>query len=82
MTEYFEPEMGQAIFGQPYQGLGCPGKPGRAAGAIVQKEDHPKLYQMYQDGYLNSEIGQRFGVSGTTAGKLIRKYEASMGGGQ
>ena len=82
MTEYFEPEMGQAIFGQPYQELGCPGKPGRAAGAIVQKEDHPKLYQMYQDGYLNSEIGQRFGVSGTTAGKMIRKYEASMGAGQ
>jgi len=24
MTEYFEPEMGQAIFGQPYQELGCP----------------------------------------------------------
>ena len=57
-------------------------KPGRAAKAIVQKEDYPKLYQMYQDGYLNSEIGQRFGVSGTTAGKLARKYAASLEAGQ
>jgi hypothetical protein len=24
MIEYFEPELGQAIFGQPYQELGCP----------------------------------------------------------
>ena len=65
-----------------YEDLPKGRKPGRASHAIVQKEDYPKLYQMYQDGYLNSEIGQRFGVSGTTAGKLIRKYEASMGAGQ
>lgn len=55
---------------------------GRASHAIVQKGDYPKLYQMYQDGYLNSEIGARFGVSGTTAGKLIRKYAASLEEGQ
>ena len=65
-----------------YEDLPKGRKPGRAAGAIVQKEDYPKLYQMYQEGYLNSEIGARFGVSGTYAGKLIRKYEASMGVGQ
>lgn len=57
-------------------------KPGRASGPIVAKEDYPKLYQMYQEGYLNSEIGQRFGVSGTTAGKLARKYAASPEAGQ
>jgi len=34
---------------------------------------------MSQAGYLNSEIGREFGVSGTTAGKLIRKYAAEAG---
>ena len=57
-------------------------KPGRASGPIVAKEDYPKLYEMYQEGYLNSEIGERFGVSGTTAGKLARKYAASLEAGQ
>jgi len=34
---------------------------------------------MSQEGYLNSEIGREFGVSGTTAGKLIRRYQAEAG---
>lgn len=61
-----------------YEDLPKGRKPGRASGAIVQKEDYPKLYQMYQEGYLNSEIGRRFGISGTRAGKLARKYAASL----
>lgn len=65
-----------------YEDLPKGRRPGRAACAIVKKEDYPKLYEMYQEGYLNSEIGQRFGVSGTTAGKLIRKYAASLEEGQ
>ncbi len=65
-----------------YEDLPKGRKPGTASRPIVQKEDYPKLYQMYQDGYLNSEIGARFGVSGTYAGKLIRKYEALRGAGQ
>jgi len=44
-----------------------------------QPEDYPKLLAMHQEGYLNSEIGREFGVSGTTAGKLIRRYQAEAG---
>ncbi len=62
-----------------YEDLPKGRKPGRAAGAIVRKEDYPKLYKMYQEGYLNSVIGRAFGFSGTTAGKLIRKYQAEAG---
>lgn len=62
-----------------YEDLPKGRKPGRAAGAIVRKEDYPKLYKMYQEGYLNSAIDRAFGVSGTTAGKLIRKYQAEAG---
>lgn len=62
-----------------YEDLPKGRKPGRAAGAIVRKEDYPKLYKMSQEGYLNSAIGRAFGVSGTTAGKLIRKYQAEAG---
>jgi hypothetical protein len=34
---------------------------------------------MSQAGYLNSVIGRAFGISGTHAGKLIRKYQAEAG---
>ena len=53
--------------------------PGKARGPIVQPDDYPKLLAMSQAGYLNSEIGREFGVSGTTADKLIRKYAAEAG---
>ena len=52
---------------------------GKAQKAIVQPDDYPKLYAMSQAGYLNSAIGRAFGVSGTTAGKLIRRYQAEAG---
>jgi len=65
-----------------YEDLPKGRKPGRASGPIVQKEDYPKLYKMYQEGYLNSEIGRRFGISATHAGKLARKYAASLEGEQ
>ena len=65
-----------------YEDLPNGRRPGQASHAIVQKEDYPKLYKMYQEGYLNSEIGARFGISGTHAGKLVRKYMASMEAGQ
>lgn len=64
-----------------YEDLPKGRKPGTAAHAIVKKEDYPKLYEMFQEGYLNSEIWQRFGISGTHAGKLIRKYEAMLEAG-
>ena len=51
-------------------------EPGKSSGPIVKPEDYPELVRMHQEGYLNSVIGRRFGVSGTTAGKLIRKYLA------
>lgn len=57
-------------------------EPGKASKAIVRPEDYPRLLAMHQEGYLNSAIGREFGISGTHAGKLIRKYEASMGAGQ
>ena len=53
--------------------------PGKARGPIVKPDDYPKLLKMSQEGYLNSEIGREFGVSGTTAGKLIRRYQAEAG---
>ena len=54
-------------------------EPGKASKAVVQPEDYPKLYAMSQAGYLNSAIGRAFGISGTHAGKLIRKYQAEAG---
>ena len=54
-------------------------EPGMASKAVVQPEDYPKLLAMSQAGYLNSEIGRAFGVSGPTAGKLIRRYQAEAG---
>ena len=54
-------------------------EPGMASKAVVQPDDYPKLLAMHQEGYLNSVIGRAFGVSGTTAGKLIRKYQAEAG---
>ena len=53
--------------------------PGKAAKAIVQPDDYPKLFKMHQEGYLNSVIGRVFGISGTHAGKLIRKYQVEAG---
>ena len=53
--------------------------PGKARGPIVKPEDYPKLLKMHQEGYLNSAIGRAFGISGTHAGKLIRKYQAEAG---
>ena len=53
--------------------------PGKARGPIVKPDDYPKLFKMSQEGYLNSAIGRAFGISGTHAGKLIRKYRAEAG---
>ena len=53
--------------------------PGKANGPIIKPCDYPKLYKMSQEGYLMSEIGRAFGVCGSTAGKLIRKYQAEAG---
>ena len=53
--------------------------PGKASKAVVSPEDYPKLLKMSQEGYLNSVIGRVFGISGTYAGKLIRKYQAEAG---
>lgn len=46
---------------------------------MVKPADYPKLLQMSREGYLMSEIGRAFGVSGSTAGKLIRRYQAEAG---
>ena len=54
-------------------------EPGKASKAVVKPDDYPKLWKMSWEGYLNSAIGRAFGVSGTTAGKLIRKYQAEAG---
>jgi len=54
-------------------------EPGTASKAVVRPEDYPKLFRMHQEGYLNSEIGRTFDISGTHAGKLIRKYQAEAG---
>ena len=53
---------------KPFEKLPAGRTPGKARGPIVKPE-----------GYLNSEIGRTFGVSGTTAGKLIRRYQAEAG---
>lgn len=54
---------------------------GKSSKAIVKPEDYPTLFKMYQEGYLNSAMGRVFGISGTHAGKLIRKYEAMLEAG-
>ena len=64
---------------KPFEVLPAGRTPGKAQKAIVQPDDYPKLLAMSQEGYLNSAIGRAFGVSGTTAGKLIRKYQAEAG---
>jgi DNA-binding NarL/FixJ family response regulator len=53
---------------------------GRESGCrlMVTREDYPKLLQMSREGYMNSEIGRAFGVSGSTAGRLIRRYQAVL----
>ena len=56
-------------------------EPETASKAIVSPDDYPKLWKMSQEGYLNSAIGREFGISGTHAGKLIRKYEAMLEAG-
>ena len=56
-------------------------EPGTASKAVVWPEDYPKLFRMHQEGYLNSVIGRKFGISSTHAGKLIRKYEAILEAG-
>lgn len=53
--------------------------PGKARGPIVKPDDYPKLFKMSEEGYLNNAIGRAFGISGTHAGKLIRKYQAEAG---
>jgi hypothetical protein len=64
---------------KPYQEIPKGREPGKARGPVVKPSDYPKLYRMSQEGYLMSEIGKRFGVSGSTAGRLIRKYQAEAG---
>lgn len=64
---------------KPHQDLHKGREPGMASKAVVQPEDYPKLLAMSQAGYLNSVMGRAFGVSGTTAGKLIRRYQAEAG---
>jgi DNA invertase Pin-like site-specific DNA recombinase len=64
---------------KPFEELPPGREPGRASGPVVNPRDYPKLYKMYQEGYLMSEIGREFGVSGATAGRLIRKYQAEAG---
>ena len=64
---------------KPHQDLHKGREPGMASKAVVQPEDYPKLLAMHQEGYLNSAIGRAFGISGTHAGKLIRKYQAEAG---
>ena len=48
------------------------------SGTIVPKEYYPKVFKMYQEGYLNSVIGKRFHVSGQTIGRIVKKYEATL----
>ena len=64
---------------KPFEVLPAGRTPGKARGPIDKPDDYPKLFKMSQEGYLNSAIGRAFGVSGTTAGKLIRKYQAEAG---
>jgi len=64
---------------RPLQDLHKGRVPGKANEPIVKPCDYPKLYGMSQEGYLMSEVGRAFGVSGSTAGRLIRKYKAEAG---
>ena len=64
---------------KPFEVLPAGRTPGKARGPIVKPSDYPKLLAMSQAGYLNSVIGRAFGISGTHAGKLIRKYQAEAG---
>lgn len=47
MTDYFEPELGQAIFGQPHQVLECP----EYVVALLQYLEYEmELYECFDDG--------------------------------
>lgn len=43
---------------------------------IVSPEDYPHMAEMYAQGHGYGAIGKAFGVSGTTASRLIRRYQA------
>lgn len=44
----------------------------------VSENDEKSMYEMWQQGYLTSEIGKRFGVVGETAGSHIRAYKKKL----
>ena len=52
----------------------------RTGGNRVSENDEKSMYEMWQQGYLTSEIGKRFGVVGKTAGRHIRAYQKKLEG--
>ena len=58
-----------------YQELPHGRRPGQKC---VPKADYPEMVRMDDEGYLKSEIGRRFGITGTRAGIIIRTYRESL----
>jgi len=45
---------------------------------MIQPSNYPKVLKMYEEGYSNSMIGNEFRVTGTTIGRILKKYKASL----
>lgn len=61
---------------KPFEDLKRGRGPGRGT-FRVPKEAYPEMARMDEEGYLMSEIGRRFHVTGPTAGRIIKRYRAS-----
>ncbi len=48
------------------------------AKCMIQPSNYPKVLKMYEEGYSNSMIGNEFRVTGTTIGRILKKYKASL----
>lgn len=48
------------------------------AKCVVVPSDYPKILSMYEEGYSNRMIGDVFHVTGTTIGRILKKYKASL----
>jgi len=56
-----------------------PRKPGRKLGSKpVDKADYPKMAQLADEGYGWGEVGRKFGVTGTTASRIVRKFRGEL----
>ncbi len=54
------------------------GRKKSTAKCMVMPSDYPTVLSMYEEGYSNRMIGDVFHVTGTTIGRILKKYKASL----